>query len=91
MKAAAGGGPGAASPAAPIPTRPPPATTLPSRPNMPAVPGLPQPNLDPELARKIAEAKRKVAEMAARKQATETKINPYLVSDLCHCWSGALV
>ncbi|GAA5879018.1 hypothetical protein JCM3774_004470 [Rhodotorula dairenensis] len=80
MKAAAGGGGpgGGASPVAPVPARPPAATTLPSRPNMPAVPGLPQPNLDPELARKIAEAKRKVAEMAARKQAAETKINPYL-------------
>ncbi|BGP55964.1 U4/U5/U6 small nuclear ribonucleoprotein prp3 [Rhodotorula sphaerocarpa] len=84
MKAAAGGGaPGIApAPVAPVPTRPPPPTSsLPPRPNVPAAPAAPAApasNLDPELARKIAEAKRKVAEMAARKQAAETKVNPYL-------------
>lgn len=82
MKAAAGGGaPGIApAPVAPVPTRaPPPTSSLPPRPNVPAAPAAPASSLDPELARKIAEAKRKVAEMAARKQAAETKVNPYLV------------
>lgn len=79
MKAASSGGAAPPPSSASIPPRPPVPTTLPSRANMPAIPGLPQPNVDPELARKIAEAKRKVAEMAARKQAAETKINPYLV------------
>jgi len=73
------GPPGAAGSASPSPAPPPPTS---SRPNLPPVPGLPKPNLDPELARKIAEAKRKVEEMAARNQAAKTKVNPYLVSSL---------
>ncbi|GAA5907707.1 hypothetical protein JCM5296_007447 [Sporobolomyces johnsonii] len=73
------GGPGAGS-ASPSPGPPPPAAAAPAPPrsSLPPVPGLPKPNVDPELARKIAEAKRKVEEMAARKKAAETKANPYL-------------
>ncbi|GAA5929131.1 U4/U6-U5 snRNP complex subunit PRP3 [Sporobolomyces koalae] len=68
--------PGLAGP--PGASLPPPATSA-ARPPLPPVPGLPKPNVDPELARKIAEAKRKVEEMAARNQAAaKPKVNPYL-------------
>ncbi|GAA6058914.1 hypothetical protein JCM10212_002866 [Sporobolomyces blumeae] len=76
------GGSASPSPAPPTPAAPAPtaasSSSGPARPNLPAVPGLPKPNLDPELARKIAEAKRKVEEMAARNQAAKAKVNPYL-------------
>jgi len=74
------GPPGSAPPPLPSAPAPPVPSSSAARPNLPAVPGLPKPNLDPELARKIAEAKRKVEEMAARNQAAKTKVNPYLVS-----------
>ncbi|GAA6018508.1 hypothetical protein JCM10207_007200 [Rhodosporidiobolus poonsookiae] len=70
--AAAGAAPRAAPSAAP------PAAGLPARPGAPAAAGGP-PGLDPTLAAKIAEAKRKVAEMAAKNQALQQqKANPYL-------------
>ncbi|BGP48773.1 U4/U5/U6 small nuclear ribonucleoprotein prp3 [Rhodotorula kratochvilovae] len=80
MKAAAAGGPPAAAPpSAPAPSAPLPAG-LPSRP-LGAPPGSTQPNIDGGLAAKIAEAKRKVAEMAARSQAAQQeRANPYLSS-----------
>ncbi|GAA5978880.1 hypothetical protein JCM5350_004855 [Sporobolomyces pararoseus] len=72
------GPPSSAPPPLPSAPAPPIPSSSTARPNLPAVPGLPKPNLDPELARKIAEAKRKVEEMAARNQAAKTKVNPYL-------------
>ncbi|GAA5893395.1 hypothetical protein JCM6882_008022 [Rhodosporidiobolus microsporus] len=74
---AAGGLPSA--PPSAVPARPPPSAALPARPT-PAAPGQGAPSgLDPGLAAKIAEAKRKVAEMAAKKQAQDqAKANPYL-------------
>lgn len=68
------------------PPPPPPSASIPPRPPAgvgPAPPAGGKPNLDPELARKIAEAKRKVAEMAAKKQAQDqARANPYLVRSL---------
>ncbi|GAA5973865.1 hypothetical protein JCM11641_003202 [Rhodosporidiobolus odoratus] len=84
----AGGGNAARPPTSAAPPPPPPSAGLPPRPgqgpaSLPAVPGLPRPNLDPELAKKIAEAKRKVAEMAAKKQKEEqARANPYLSANL---------
>ncbi|KAM0748746.1 PRP3-domain-containing protein, partial [Meredithblackwellia eburnea MCA 4105] len=51
---------------------PPPASKL------PAVPGLPRPNLDPDLAKKVAEAKRLVESMQQKKLAMAKPANPYL-------------
>ena len=81
MKAAAAGGarPAAPPPAAPAPSAPP-SAGLPQRPLGGGAPGAATPNIDGGLAAKIAEAKRKVAEMAARNQAAQQeKVNPYLV------------
>ncbi|GAA6032393.1 hypothetical protein JCM8097_008152 [Rhodosporidiobolus ruineniae] len=76
----ANGGLPPAPPAAARPP-PPPSAGLPARPVAVAAPGATPAGVDPELAKKIAEAKRKVAEMAARKQAEEqAKANPYLSS-----------
>ncbi|GAA5857738.1 hypothetical protein JCM8547_005965 [Rhodosporidiobolus lusitaniae] len=79
MKAAGTMSGGGAPSPAPLPSSSS-SASLPSRPT----PAAPAPaaggsGLDPELARKIAEAKRKVAEMAARKQAQDqARANPYL-------------
>ncbi|GAA5931022.1 hypothetical protein JCM3775_000779 [Rhodotorula graminis] len=80
MKAAAAGGarPGAPPPPAAAAPSAPPSASLPQRP-LGGAPGAP--NIDGGLAAKIAEAKRKVAEMAARNQAAQQeKVNPYLSS-----------
>ncbi|GAA5837857.1 hypothetical protein JCM11251_004679 [Rhodosporidiobolus azoricus] len=76
---AAGGLPSAPPSSSAAPPRRPPSASLPTRPVVPGQ-GVPTPpGLDPGLAAKIAEAKRKVAEMAAKKQAQDqAKANPYL-------------
>ncbi|GAA6052204.1 hypothetical protein JCM3770_000795 [Rhodotorula araucariae] len=79
---AAGGLPSSAPPAAPRPAAPSASLPagLPARP-LGAAPGATTPNIDAGLAAKIAEAKRKVAEMAARNQAAQQeRVNPYLSS-----------
>ncbi|KAL8280825.1 hypothetical protein RQP46_006829 [Phenoliferia psychrophenolica] len=64
--------------AAPLPsTAPPPPPPSSSR-SLPPVPGLPTPNLDPDLAKKVADAKRLVESMQARKLAMSRPANPYL-------------
>lgn len=73
-KMAPGGGGAAPSPPPPSSAPPPPP------PNLPAVPGLPRPNLDPDLAKKVADAKRLVESMQAKKRAAAMPANPYLVS-----------
>uniref|UniRef100_A0A0K3CCK5 BY PROTMAP: gi/472581686/gb/EMS19409.1/ U4/U6 small nuclear ribonucleoprotein PRP3 [Rhodosporidium toruloides NP11] gi/647398351/emb/CDR42185.1/ RHTO0S06e10726g1_1 [Rhodosporidium toruloides] n=1 Tax=Rhodotorula toruloides TaxID=5286 RepID=A0A0K3CCK5_RHOTO len=83
MKGANGGGLGAPPASASSSSAPPPAPPsagLPQRstPNLPSAPPQ-QPGLDPDIARKIAEAKKRVAEMAAKSQAqAQAKANPYL-------------
>lgn len=64
---------------------PPPSSSAPPPPppNLPAVPGLPRPNLDPDLAKKVADAKRLVESMQAKKRAAAMPANPYLVSVTC--------
>lgn len=72
MRAMAAGGGNTATPS-------PPPSSL-GRPPL-SVPGLPAPNLDPDLARKVAEAKRAVEAMNAKKRAAAAPpVNPYLVS-----------
>ncbi|KAK4698733.1 hypothetical protein P7C70_g7536, partial [Phenoliferia sp. Uapishka_3] len=68
-----------AAPAPPTNAPPPPPPPSNSRP-LPPVPGLPTPNLDPDLAKKVADAKRLVESMQARKLAMSRPANPYLVS-----------
>ncbi|GJN91026.1 hypothetical protein Rhopal_004040-T1 [Rhodotorula paludigena] len=81
MKAA--GGIPSAPPASAAPAPPPPSAGLPARPVPSAAPGPAPPGVDPGLAAKIAEAKRKVAEMAAKnKAAAEQRANPYLSGSL---------
>lgn len=82
-----GAGPDAgANQATPSPPPPaPPASAPPPPPSrgaagLPAVPGLPRPNLDPDLAKKVADAKRLVESMQAKKRAAMVPQNPYLVS-----------
>lgn len=57
------------------PSPPPPA----GRSTLPPVPGLPKPNLDPDLARKVADAKKLVESFQARSRAAAMPANPYLV------------
>lgn len=76
-KMAPGGGLNTASPPPPSSAPPPPP---PSSSGLPAVPGLPKPNLDPDLAKKVADAKRLVESMQAKKRAAMQPQNPYLVS-----------
>lgn len=73
-KLAPGGG------AASTPSPPPPSSLPPPPPSLPSVPGLPRPNLDPDLAKKVADAKRLVESMQAKKRAAAMPANPYLVS-----------
>lgn len=64
---------------APPPSTPPPPPPPSSSRPLPPVPGLPKPNLDPDLAKKVADAKRLVESMQARKLAMSRPANPYLV------------
>mgnify|MGYP001567750883 FL=1 len=66
---------GGAAPPATAPPPPPPA----GRSTLPPVPGLPKPNLDPDLARKVADAKKLVESFQARSRAAAMPANPYLV------------
>ena len=75
MRKMAPGGAGAAPSPPPSLSAPPPPPS-----NLPPVPGLPRPNLDPDLAKKVAEAKRLVESMQAKKRAAAMPANPYLVS-----------
>ncbi|KAM0789506.1 hypothetical protein ACM66B_000325 [Microbotryomycetes sp. NB124-2] len=73
------GGASAASPAPPsVAPPPPPPSSSSAAPPRPPVSGLPQPNVDPDLAKKVADAKRLVESMQAKKRAAMTTVNPYL-------------
>lgn len=85
----------------PLPSAPPPPPP-PSSNRLPPVPGLPKPNLDPDLAKKIADARRLVESMQAKRNAQAKPANPYLVrsraswrggrrggADASHHWSQA--
>lgn len=67
--------------ALPTSAPPPPPPSGPSRPiGALAVPGLPTPNLDPDLAKKVADAKKLVESFQAKSRMAAAKpINPYLV------------
>ncbi|SCV70111.1 BQ2448_1505 [Microbotryum intermedium] len=70
----------ASASASPIPSHPtaPRTAAAPTKPPI-AIPGLPQPNLDPDLAKKIADARKLVESMAAKKRAAQAPVvNPYL-------------
>ena len=55
--------------------------STPARTGLPPVPGLPLPNLDPDLAKKVADAKRMVESMQAKHRILSGQAaNPYLVS-----------
>jgi hypothetical protein len=67
----------AGAPPANAPPPPPPSS---SRSTLPPVPGLPKPNLDPDLARKVADAKRLVESFALKGRSFAAPVNPYMVS-----------
>ncbi|KAK4054206.1 U4/U5/U6 small nuclear ribonucleoprotein prp3 [Microbotryomycetes sp. JL201] len=80
QKLKAGAAPSLPSSAPPPP--PPPSSAAPPPPPKTAAPGLPQPNLDPDLAKKVADARRLVESMQAKKRAAMTTVNPYLPQPL---------